>query len=356
MRPGSTLLAALLANFLAACGGDGSSGSRQSEITIPVAGGRWESAMKEAYFDPFTRETGIAVRAIRGGDDPVALLEAQRVANRVQLDLIVLDDAAIARWTEAFEDHRLELPDDLLLPMSFPEKTVPVQSYPSWVIACNKELVSRCPQTYSEFFDDEAFPGDRSIPNLGILDASGVLETALLGDGVAPDELYPMDLDRAFESLETISDSIRVFWTSFAASQDVLRSGEAAIVLMTDGRAHQLKLEQGMDLSISYHGASTVYAHWVMPKGAPNPEGARRFLQWAMEHPEAEAIFSSKTYFGPVSARGLAAADRMGIKNHSMANVEETRILSRGELEQISAWIAENGGTMMDRWNEFVSR
>ena len=32
---------------------------------------------------------------------------------------------------------------------------------------------------------------------------------APLADGVAPDKLYPLDLDRAFESLEKIKDTWR---------------------------------------------------------------------------------------------------------------------------------------------------
>ncbi len=35
-----------------------------------------------------------------------------------------------------------------------------------------------------------------------------------MADGVAPDALYPLDVDRAFRKLEQIKPHIAVWWTS----------------------------------------------------------------------------------------------------------------------------------------------
>ena len=35
-----------------------------------------------------------------------------------------------------------------------------------------------------------------------------------MADGVAPDKLYPLDVDRAFKKLEEIKPNITVWWTS----------------------------------------------------------------------------------------------------------------------------------------------
>ena len=44
------------------------------------------------------------------------------------------------------------------------------------------------------------FPGRRALRNHPI----ATLEAALMADGVAPDKLYPLDVDRAFKKLEEI--------------------------------------------------------------------------------------------------------------------------------------------------------
>ena len=324
-------------------------------LSIP-AGGSFGRGLDKAYFEPFTEETGIEIQLVAGGDDPMAALEAQKAAGRIQFDILTYDGAAIARGPDDFEDHGLVLPDDLLLPVSYPEKSVPIWIEAAFTVVCNKALVERCPRSFAEFFDTDAFPGDRSLPNIGTYETLDVLETTLLADGVRREDLYPIDLDRAFAKLEDIKDSVRLFWTSFSGAQDALRSGESTIMLLTDGRAHQLVIDHGMDLSISYVGAQSYSTDWVIPKGTPHVDEARIFMQWVIDNPQTQAVFTSMTFYGPVSMKGVEAAESMGIANHTGLHLEKTRMRTLEEVEKASRWVAENGNTMMDRWNEFVSR
>ena len=73
--------------------------------------------------------------------------------------------------------------------------------------------------------------------------APGVLEIALLADGVAPDKLYPLDLDRAFRKLDTIKSEI-VWWSGGAQSQQLLASGEASVGQFWNGRVFAVQKEQ----------------------------------------------------------------------------------------------------------------
>ena len=354
MRPGLSLLAVLA---LSACGGPGSSDETPGVLSVSSTGGTLGRGLKKAYFEPFTEETGIEVQHITaGGDDPMTALAAQRAAGRVDFDLIFVDDLTIARGPELFADHELELADDLLMPVPFPAKSVPLATESSYVVACRPDMVERCPRSYAEFFDDAAFPGDRSVPNVGPYETVGVIETALIADGVRREHLYPLDLDRAFSKLEEIKDSIRLYWTSFSGSQDVLRSGEAQIALLPDGRANQLEQSQGVELAISYHGSLPSFMHSAIPEGAPNIEAARRFMQWVIDNPEAQAVFTSVIYYGPVSRRGIKALEQAGITNHLALQLDELTTQTLDDLQKASMWLAENRDTLMDRWNEFVSR
>ena len=339
---------------LSACGKQQSDEDDKPVIFYPVTGAA-ARALSEAYFKPFEEETGIEVRIVRV-DDQFGPFQAQRAAGRIEYDLLNYDNISIASEPEVFEDHGLELPDDYFFDVSFPGKSVPAWIETFLVIACNEDLVDRCPRTYAEFFDDEAFPGDRSLPNMDPYGVLGVMEAALLADGVQRQDLYPLDLDRAFSKLEGVKDSIRLFWTSATGSQDVLRSGEISISLMFDGRASQLVIEQGMNLSISYIDVNAYVASFVIPKGAPNADEARSFMKWAIDNPKAQAVFSTKLYYGPVSAKGVEYLREFDLPTHTSMHLDKARMLTREEVETASQWMKEHRSEMMDRWNEFTAR
>ena len=71
----------------------------------------------------------------------------------------------------------------------------------------------------------KAFPGPRSLEN----SPKGNLEFALLADGVAPDKLYPLDVDRAFKKLDQIKHHIPVWWTNGAQHVQLLIDGEVSM-------------------------------------------------------------------------------------------------------------------------------
>ena len=96
--------------------------------------------------------------------------------------------------------------------------------YYSFVIGCNPGSVSECPKTWADLFDTTKFPGKRTFYKWS---APGVIEVALLADGVAPAKLYPLDLDRAFKKLDTIKGDI-IWWSGGAQSQQLLASAEAS--------------------------------------------------------------------------------------------------------------------------------
>ncbi|MGF6972768.1 hypothetical protein QFZ94_001195 [Paraburkholderia sp. JPY465] len=93
-----------------------------------------------------------------------------------------------------------------------------------------------------------------------------MLEIALLADGVPPNKLYPLDLDRAFKKLDTIKSDI-VWWSGGAQSQQLLASGEAPIGMFWNGRLHALA-QTGVPVGISWNQNLTAADMLVIPKGA----------------------------------------------------------------------------------------
>ncbi len=88
---------------------------------------------------------------------------------------------------------------------------------------------SKPPNSWRDFWDVANFPGPRSLGTW----VGGVLEAALMADGVAPDKLYPLDEDRAFKMLDRLRPNIRVFHNTQASDQvaQMLYQNEISMVL-----------------------------------------------------------------------------------------------------------------------------
>ena len=66
------------------------------------------------------------------------------------------------------------------------------------------------PKSWADFWDVKAFPGPRSMRNHPVDN----LEAALMADGVMPDQLYPLDVDRAFKKLDAVHKHVNVWWST----------------------------------------------------------------------------------------------------------------------------------------------
>ncbi|MFX5656770.1 extracellular solute-binding protein, partial [Acinetobacter baumannii] len=69
---------------------------------------------------------------------------------------------------------------------------------------------------------------------------AGALEAALLADGVALDQLYPLDVDRALKKIAEIKDHL-VLWDTGASSQQLFRDGEVTMGQLWHTRANLLQ-------------------------------------------------------------------------------------------------------------------
>jgi putative spermidine/putrescine transport system substrate-binding protein len=105
------------------------------------------------------------------------------------------------------------------------------------------------------------------------------LQNALLADGVAPEDLYPLDIERAFEKLGELQTAIPTYAES---------SGE---LLPASG------FSRG---AISYDQAEIINEAYVVWKDAPNKENAMRFLAYIME-PENQARWARLSNASPAN-------------------------------------------------------
>jgi putative spermidine/putrescine transport system substrate-binding protein len=132
---------------------------------------------------------------------------------------------------------------------------------------------SKAPKTIKDFFDVAKFPGQRGIlTNL----QNGILEYPLLADGVAPDKLYPLDIDRSLKKLSTIK-SVTTFAPNVGALQQAVGAKQVDMFLAPDSRLVPL-MDSGTDITIVWDVSVASINAFAVPKGSHNVKAATDFM------------------------------------------------------------------------------
>lgn len=258
-------------------------------------GGTTQDAQKTYWADAFTEETKIAVT--QDGPTDYGKIKAMVEAGNVTWDVVDVEGDYAVQAGNAGLLEKLDfsvIDKDKLDPRFVTDYSVG-SFYYSFVIGCNTDAVEACPKTWADLFDTQKFPGKRAFYKWS---APGVIEAALLADGVAADKLYPLDLDRAFKKLDTIKADI-VWWDSGAQSQQLLASAEAPFGSFWNGRLTALA-QTGVSVETSWTNNITAADSLVVPKGAKNKEAAMKFIATATSG-SAQAQFAAATGYAPIS-------------------------------------------------------
>ena len=108
------------------------------------------------------------------------------------------------------------------------------------------------PRSWADFYDVVKFPGSRAMR--AKMDAQ--LETALLADGVAMEDIYKVldseeGINRALDKIRSIKDHIDVWWTSGAMHAQLMKDGEVDMTTGWNGRFDVAK-KDGAKVSYYY--------------------------------------------------------------------------------------------------------
>jgi len=155
------------------------------------------------------------------------------------------------------------------------------------------------PQSWVDMWDFENFPGGRAMYRKPYYN----LETALMGAGVDPKKLYPLDVELAFEQLEKIRPHIVTWWPSGAASAQLIRDGEVDILNAWNGRA-QSAIADGAKAEMTFNQQLLDFDCMVIPKGAPNKDLAMKVLAKFLT-PEYQARLPLYINYGPSNAKAF---------------------------------------------------
>lgn len=334
-------LAIALALATAACGGGGGGGNGDA-ITFVSWGGAYQTAQTAAYLDDFESESGITVR--QDGPTDYARLISMVDAGQVTWDVVDIEgNFGIGDTTQYLEPIDYDVvPGDELLDGLANEYRVGLIQYAT-VIGYNTEEFAEPPSGWADFFDPEAFPGVRTLPSAA---TAYVFEVALLADGVAPEDLYPLDIDRAIKVLDRIKDHA-IFWETGSQSAQQMADGEAVLGMIWNGRI-QTAIDEGAPLAIQWNQHLAQADYLAIPKGSPNRDAAMELIAF-MVSKERNHRISDHISYAPVNT------ETFDLINPEMAPLLPT-YGDRPEtgVRPDDEWWNENRDLLVEAYNEWL--
>lgn len=316
--------------------------AKSDSVTISNYGGSYQDASVKAVYDPFTQETGIKVNIVPfPGLDKV---KAMQLTSNVEIDLFLSgedDNASGSKkgFWEPLDPSLFNAQDMIIKPkkdyVAFEVATAGIAWDPA------KYSQGKHPATFVEFFDLKRFPGRRSCRKY-----NGMLEVALLADGVHPKEIYPLDLNRAFRVLDSIKPNI-VWAENNPQTISLLQTGEADFGMSWSSRVEPTT-EPGGGVPLAFSFEQCLFGTDCLSilKGAPNKENAIKLISYYLR-PEVQARFHGMVPLTPVSK---TAATMLSPE----ARKWQPDLSKPNSLFRDAAYWADNYDAVMRRFLEWI--
>ncbi|EYT55268.1 polyamine ABC transporter substrate-binding protein [Leucobacter sp. UCD-THU] len=335
-------VAAVAVLSLAACSSGAAPDAAEGGGSLVFAsyGSAYQDAQNEAFLDPWAAESGVTVQ----NDGPTSYPKIQQMVESGNTIWDVADTEPyfpVANCGTLVEEIDFSDIDT----SNFPEGTwsdcsIPIAQYSTMMIVNTKTYDGAdAPSTPADFFDLEKYPGTRMVPGWA---GAGALEFALLADGVAPEDLYPLDTERAYAKLDTIRDSL-TFWNTSSESQQSMEDGSADLWLAWSGRGYEAE-RNGAEIAPVWQDNLLAWASLSIIKGTKNPEAAQSFIEYAAQA-EPQARFAELQPYAPADLSAQPELDELQQKwNVADAEVQQQSVVTDVE------WWAENSADAEAEW------
>lgn len=277
------------------CGGGGDTNTADGggPLTFVSYGGAFQDNQTKAWSAPFSKATGTKV--VNDSPPEPAKLRAMVTAGQVTWDVAEFASSNAVQWC----GDLVEKIDYAKIDRSqFPEGTatdcgVPAVSYGLVMVYDTEAYGDDPPTKLADFFDTRRFPGKR-VTSREV--ETGLLESALLADGVKPDQLYPLDVDRALKTWDRVK-SDTTFATTYGQIQQQLVGRQAKMGLVVQARA-LTAVQEGAPFKPVWDVTPMATDALVVPKGAPNRAAAMAYIADATK-PERSARFAQLSGTAP---------------------------------------------------------
>jgi putative spermidine/putrescine transport system substrate-binding protein len=325
----------------------GAAPPKPDRIVVNASGGSMANLLRRTYFTEFERRHGIRVV----DTSPVDFGKLRAMVDSGNPEWTVTEMGG-QDFVRAKELNLLEPLDLSVVDLSrYPEAVRDTHAYPSsvysTVLAYRTDAFPNGshPKGWAEFWDVRRFPGPRSLRNHPVDN----LEFALLADGVAPDKLYPVDMDRAFRKLDELRQHVTVWWSTGAQPAQLLVDREVVLASGWNGRFYDI-MRQGAPVGVEWQGGALKQSTYGIPRGSRQAYWGQRLFQ-VMTDPRLQAIYATELAYPGLHPDTPKFVDD-SVKPHlptTPANLERQFWIS------VDWWTA-NGQRAQERWNRWMLR
>ncbi|MBT8154231.1 ABC transporter substrate-binding protein [Epibacterium ulvae] len=325
----------------------GSAYAADKEMVFVNWGGDAIEAMSEAFGKGYAAETGVKV--LYDGSGPLeGSIKAQAESGNPTWDLVDCDPFSGQALGKLglMRPIDWEIVDPGKLRDGFQWDYAANSYFYSYVIAYDKTKYDTPPTSMADFFDAEKFPGKRALYKWGV----GMWEAALLADGVAPEDLYPLDMDRAHAKIAGFKEHIGAYWGGGAESQSLLLNGDVSMAIIWNTRA--MLLDRDTEGEVAMTWAEGIIAPGSTGVLANNPAGGKAAMEYIAysQAPEAQAKLFALLGNGPANP----AADALIPDEDKFYNpVDPKNFAQQTPLDM--AWYEENYGAALDAYLGVIS-
>jgi len=275
----------------------------KGEIVIASWGGSRTSAMREAMFKPFEAATGIRVRD--DGPPEAAKVKAQADSGYPTWDVLDTDIPAILTMAK----------NNLLLPIDYAKidkerlALIPKVLHHEYglghlIYGFNIVYNTRTfpggqhPRSWADVWNGDKFKGGRSFPFRGGI--SPQLEVAVIADGVPIDQVYPLDIERAWKAMDRLRPLVSKWYANHAEAIQLLSRGEVDVCCTVGPRGIVAKRE-GAPVDVEYSGGKLAPDNWALVRGTKNLDAVYQFLNFVIDG-KVQAEFAKRVPYGPSSS------------------------------------------------------
>ena len=312
------------------------------EVIVASWGGAVLDAQLISTIDPFQELTGIKV-TVAESPDP-SKIKAMVDTGNIEWDVVWLglgDVLALDGYWEEMDYSYFDLEN---ISPEFVGKHSLASVLFAEILAYRTDAFPEPPQNWTDFWDVEKFPGGRAMPAAAQLP---FVEAAVMAAGVPKEEVYPVDLDLAFESFDKIKPHVVKWWEAGAQPPQMLTDNEVPMSVAFNGRITPIQ-KDGAPVDIQWNQGLLARDDLAIIKGAPNKENAFKFCAFA-SLPAPQARFSMQIPYGFVNTKAAEL-----IPAAVLATLPASPEILPNLLLRDEQWWAENRGPLLDRWNEWI--
>lgn len=317
-------------------------------LVVRDAGGVVNEAATKAFYKPFSQETGVEVVGVTSQLEPLSQIRTivqskSYLWDVAQLSVQAQEILGGAGLLEEIDNTAPNIVD--ILPDAQSKWGVAFHIYATILAYSTKTYGENGPQSWADAFDLKKFPGRRALRKYPI----DTLEAAAMADGIAPKDVYPLDLDRAFKSLERVKPGVSIWWSNGAQSSQAAAAHEVDMVATYNGRV-QAAIDDGAPFKIVWNQGIWAPDGYSIPKGNPKVKLCNDFLKFCAR-PDRQAEYASIARYSPPNPKAFQFIDKKLIELMPTAPGRVEKMV----MENGAFW-AQNLEKVAARFNEWIVR